>query len=261
MADQFSQLNLWEQDAKPTVRQQVEGIGTYESNIPEHREKNRNTIWNTWASRGGRMHVYNEDSPEDDDYEPPGVHPVSGLPDRGLYERAEDPNQWLNQKMPYTGLASGRHSPVPDHMTYHGSSKNSWRKHSATEFVPLNQPIHSVQSEVSVDRVHQLMDDREGTSDSRSARGLQRELPRLYRHRDDSLHIIDGNHRITADMLSGRLFTEARVADHSASPQFDRTNKVMQKHKDNAQMRYGTAYYERLNNLFDGRTANGEWTL
>ena len=259
MANQFEQLNLWGQAAKPTVKQQVSELSADEGlDIPASRQKSRETMWNTWRSRSDRQAVHDGLYEEE---EAPDTHPFTGLPERGNYFRAHDENQWLHQRMPFTGYGSGRRDPIPNPMSYHYSAKTSWRKHSTTEYVPLNQPINSPQGEVSLERVHQLMADREGVSDSRSARGLQRELPRMFRDHSDGLHIIDGNHRVTSDILAGRLFTEARVAYPHNGPSFEKTNRDIEMKKFRAQDRHGTEHYERLNNLWNGRTADGEWSL
>lgn len=279
MMGQFSQLNLWGQDAKP-ANPEGEWYRFRSYLSPSPRQVNRDKVWDTWRSRSDRMKIDygsddngtepawgqsdNAESHRDEHgywQEGPETHPATGLPMTGQYLRDDDSNTWMSERMPYTGWGSGSTKEVPHQMSFHGSTHTSWRKHSATEFVPLNQPIYSHQADVSLSRVHQLMDDREGTSDSRSARGLRKELPRMFKDRAGDYNIIDGNHRVTSDILAGRLFTEARVAYPHNGPSFEKTNRDIEMKKFRAQDRHGTEHYEGLNNLWNGRTADGEWTL
>lgn len=258
MPDQFAQLNLG-QDAKPTARQQVSDVGEWK---PSERQQRRDKVWDTWRSRGERTSIHNSSEDDmDSEYEAPSIHPKTGLPESGQYIRSEDKNTWMNDRIPYTGWGSESPKDPPRPVSYHGSSHTSWRKHTTAEWVPLNRPIHSTQEDVSLGRVHQLMGDREGTSDSRSARGLRRELPRMFKDHGGDYNIIDGNHRVHADVLAGRLFTEAYVAHPHNVPSFEKTNAVINTHRKNAEARTGYEPTQKLYNLYEGRTPDGEWTL
>jgi len=247
---QFSQLNLWGQDAKPAAKA-MKVTNPEGEWSPSPRQVNRDKVWDTWRSRGGRS-----------TYPPPSeeINSRSTLPETGTWVRHRD-DSWLDERIPFTGWGSSRPYEPPTHVDYHESTHTSWRKHTTAEYVPLTQPVYSHQEDVSLDRVHQLMNDREGTSDSRSARGLRRELPRMFKDSKSQYHIIDGNHRVTSDVLSGRLFTEAYVAHPHNLPSFQATNSKIHEKKVAAREKHGYEPTRRMYNLYEGKTPDGEWYL
>ena len=152
------------------------------------------------------------------DIEDIGYHPRTGLPAAGEMRSDEATDGRI-------GHIWGPHSGVPAEATYWGSTRSARNKGDLVE-IPIQSSnedypaINTVQERVSAQRVNSLMGDRSLGSTPRIPRQLGRDVPVVWQEFPDQaqhglaeLHpptLIDGNHRMTADVLSGQLFAQVR---------------------------------------------------
>jgi hypothetical protein len=173
------------------------------------------------------------DSSHDEYDEGAEPHPRTGLPDRGDLSTSDDIG--LN---PHSG-------GIPPWASFHESSRAAWAKHGKVQEVPI-PTLLTGQGEVSSQRVHELIDN-PNTRDARSVRGLAPDLPRVYRNDMGDDLLVDGNHRMTADLLQGRMFGQARVVTSNQRPEMTATNHRMHKAVERAEAKMK---YERGNEDF-----------
>lgn len=144
-------------------------------------------------------------------------------------ERNLDPSNSPNA----IGFAEGDN--VPHWAEFHGSTRSAWRKHGTVEHVPT--PLLTThQDEVTATRLHAAIENPEANAHPRFA-GLGhegRELPRVFHAGGNDYRIVDGNHRLSADLLQGRLFSEARVVRPSQRDAMDRQNTRIRYMRQNA---------------------------
>lgn len=149
---------------------------------------------------------------------------------------------------------------VPRGISYNGGTEASWYEHGKVDFVATPNLV-TPQETVSASRLHETTT-RPETHSSNELRGLPRNLPRVYRDTNkDREVIVDGNHRLTTDLLQGKLFSEARVLTNTDLPKVRQTNKRIRtaeratgtKHSDD---HYRNFIYPRYMNLHHGE---GNW--
>lgn len=236
-------IQRYENDFKPVG---MRGSIPERKALRERRARGK-VVHDQWDSVRTRVEDSNSSGWDDFADYPREAHSRTGLPESGEISTHDD----IGMQMPLGN--------VPDWATFHGSSMSGWAKHGQIKEVPL-PTLQTRQHEVSATRVHQLIDD-PNTRDSRTARGLAEELPRVYRNAMGDDMLVDGNHRVSADLLQGQMFGRARVLTAMEGPSMDSHNARIARHQESAQrglaIRGMEEFHEgRVNDLVYGE---GNW--
>lgn len=158
------------------------------------RQRQGEERWNTYRQR-----MEEDDEDRDNSYdEQPENHPRTGLPSYGPLNTHHDIGFEYND----TPHAVSFHGSAASARTAAGNKRLGW--------VPTPY-LGTAQSSVSSSRVHGLMEDESSGQNPRIPRSVSADAPHVYHDEHDDYTIIDGNHRASADMLQGRLFTQAHV--------------------------------------------------
>jgi len=183
---------------------------------------------------------------QDEDYDPeayddpvgPEPHPKTGLPAWGNLSTHHD-------------IGFGTSTSVDPAATYHGSTMSAWQQHGQRKFVatPL---LNTGQTHVSSQRLHAAIEDPSTRAHGRIPG--RDELPRVFHDRMHGTEsIVDGNHRLSADLLQGKLFSEVLWADNRSLPAMRATNQRIHKAKGNATRKVDADFvYERQMNRYYG---------
>lgn len=162
--------------------------------------------------------------------------------------RIGDPGEFSTSAM---GM---RHEPtivyggVPPEVSYHGSSRRTWRQEAQVREVPIVRAdlppgelsgTRTLQADVSSRRMGEILNDRAGTTQTpRIDPRVAREYPRAYndkRDPDDPI-LIDGNHRVASAIAEGQMFQPMMVANPSSRPKFKIGAKRIEAARRNALM-------------------------
>lgn len=149
--------------------------------------------------------------------EEPEPHPVTGLPAWGAIRTYKaNPNRqtaWERENADAEPNIGFEYGSVPHEVSFHGSTASARRRAGTAKWIPV-PGIRTGQETVSAGRVHQAMESPETTSNPRVP---FRELPHVYEESHPTnpgeriYTMIDGNHRMSANILQGKLFAEANV--------------------------------------------------
>lgn len=178
-----------------------------------------------WGSLQARMEDEDGGNDDDyDDYEPPGAHPTTGLPERGTMNTFHQ----RGDRSPHLGFEEGH---VPHDLSFHGSAPSARRKHGSVEEIPM-QGLATVQRTVSMGRVHEALDNPTTTASPRFP-ASHKELPHVYEDAG-KYTMIDGNHRASAHMIGNQMFMQANVLRNKDIPAVSASTSRISRAKTNA---------------------------
>lgn len=196
-----------------------------------------------WESMRTRMEDERFDPDEDLDEldQPIPAHPRTGLPAYGEIRTItpSHPDPGLGD-IHSIGMRSGS---VPRPLSFHESSPSARNSVGKLEWIPV-PGMQTVQSTVSSQRVHQALESPETTQNPRIPRSIRPDVPHVYASQDhdhmgalkgERFTVIDGNHRMSAHILSGRLFAEARVLRDKDIPGVTMKSKQVREAKSRAE--------------------------
>lgn len=205
----------------------------------ERRNQNR-ARWKSFQARG-------RDEGFEDTDEPLTTHPTTGLPAVGEIKTAD------------LGMKQAPESAIPQGISFHGGTVRAWMEHGRdAEVVTSN--LMTPQREISAHRLHEVLAD-PGTHDNNEIRGLPKDKPRVFRDRvHDREILVDGNHRIGADLLQGKLFSNVRLVDNRDLPGMRRTNtrvrEAVARSNENPNINHADFVAARMNDRYYG---TGNW--
>lgn len=208
LAAQFSPANPTGATARAQLSQSSRTLDSYQQRYDDGNTSLERLADGSWGTVG-----YDDASMDDI-----GYHPRTGLPAAGEMRSDEATDGRI-------GYLWGPNAGIPREATFWGSTRSARNKGDLVE-IPIqsadeNFPaVNTVQERVSSQRVHSLLDDRSLGSTPRIPRQLGRDVPVVWQEFPDQaqhgraeMHpptIIDGNHRMTADVLNGQLFAQVR---------------------------------------------------
>jgi|SRR5687767_952616 len=187
-----------------------------------------------WDSMRSRIEDQNHDEYDDEDGDTPPLHPRTGLPSYGeirtITPTHPDPRLGPVHSI---GMKSGDH--VPKGIGFHDSTPSARNAVGKLEWIPV-PGIKTVQSTVSAQRLHETIDNPGTTQNPRIPTSIRPDVPHVFAshgqmdaEEHESYTVIDGNHRMSNHVLSGRLFAQARVLRATDIPAVrERTSKVNQ---------------------------------
>lgn len=190
--------------------------------------------------------------------EPPEPHPATGLPSYGSARTYPDRSSrafGLPDEQPVVGFHEGQ---VPHPLSFHGSSASARKQWGSREWIPV-AGLRTVQPTVSLNRVHQIIEDpKTGVSPRIPMQGYS-ELPDVFEQQTglksgERVYTgIDGNHRLSGEILQNRMFTEANVVREENIPDIGRTTTKISRAKTRASSKVNADFVEhRVNRLVYG---------
>lgn len=182
-----------------------------------------------WDSMRARI----SDDNYDEDYEGPApLHPRTGLPTHGEI-RTITPSHPDPRLGPVHSIGMRSGDRMPKGIGFHDSAPSARNAVGKLEWIPV-PGIKTVQSSVSAQRLHQTIEHPETTQNPRIPASIRPDVPHVFAshgqmdaEEHESYTVIDGNHRMSNHVLSGRLFAQARVLRATDIPAVrERTRKV-----------------------------------